>query len=27
LALLMRIQQYPHELTALVVHLFAPYTA
>jgi hypothetical protein len=27
LALLIRIQQYPHELTALVVHLFAPYTA
>lgn len=27
LALLMRIQQYPHELTSLVVHLFAPYTA
>ena len=27
LALLIRIQQYPHELTTLVVHLFAPYTA
>ena len=27
LALLIRIQQYPHDLTALVVHLFAPYTA
>jgi hypothetical protein len=26
LNLLLRIQQYPRELTALVVHLFAPYT-
>ena len=27
LALLIRIQQYPHELTTLVGLLFAPYTA